>query len=235
MRAGAYDYVMKYDLARLRPKVERGLEEVKERRKRRRIEEELHRRDAILDAVRFASDQFLSEAAGWEESVRAVLWRLGEAARASRVYIFENLADEDGELWASQLYEWVAADVSAQTDNPVLKAISYRAAGFGRWVQVLGLGDSVYGHVRDFLESDRPGLRAEGILSIAIVPIFVEDRWWGFIGFDECVEEREWSAAEVGALGAAAGTLGAAVRRRQMEERAASRRGPLQGRHRAGH
>jgi GAF domain-containing protein len=50
-------------------------------------------------------------------------------------------------------------------------------------------------------------------------PIFVEGRWWGVIGFDECVEDRAWSTAEVGALGAAAGTLGAAIRRRQMEER----------------
>ncbi len=62
-------------------------------------------------------------------------------------------------------------------------------------------------------------LRAQEILSLALVPIFVEGRWWGVIGFDECVEERPWSAAEVGALRAAAGTLGAAIRRRQMEER----------------
>lgn len=219
MRAGAYDYVMKDNLARLCPTVERGLEEVEERRKRRRTEEELRRRDAILDAVRFASDQFLGETAGWEKSVRAVLWRLGEAARASRVYIFENYADEDGELWATQRYEWVAADISEQIDNPVLKTIPYKAAGFSRWVQELGRGDPVYGHVRDFPESEQPELRAQEILSIALVPIFVEERWWGVIGFDECVEERDWSAAEVGALGTAAGTLGAAIKRRQMEER----------------
>jgi PAS domain S-box-containing protein len=150
--------------------------------------------------------------------VRAVLRRLGEAARASRVYIFENFADDDGELWARQRYEWVAAGVPAQIDNPVLKAIPYKAAGFGRWVQSLGRGDPVYGHVRDLPNSEQPELRAQEILSIAIVPIFVEGRWWGVIGFDECFEEREWSAAEVGALGAAAGTLGAAINRRQMEE-----------------
>ena len=219
MRAGAYDYVMKDNLARLCPTVERGLDEAEERRERRRTEEELRRRDAILDAVRFASDQFLGEAAGWEESVRAVLWRLGEAAKASRVYIFENFADEDGEVWATQRYEWVAAGVPAQIDNPVLKAIPYRAAGFGRWVQALGRGDPVYGHVRDFPESEQPELRAQGILSIALVPIFVEGRWWGVIGFDECFKVRYWSAGVVGALGAAAGTLGAAIRRRQMEER----------------
>ncbi len=218
MRAGAYDYVMKDNLARLCPTVERGLEEAEERRERRRTEEELRRRDAIFDAVRFASDQFLGESAGWEESVHAVLLQLGEAAKASRVYIFENFTDEDGELWATQRYEWVAAGVPAQMDKPVLRAIPYRAAGFGRWVQALGRGDLVYGHVRDFPESEQPTLRAQEILSMALVPIFVEGRWWGVIGFDECVEEREWSAAQVGALGAAAGTLGAAIKRRQMEE-----------------
>ena len=72
--------------------------------------------------------------------------------------------------------------------------------------------------MREFPESEQPELRAQDILSIALVPIFVEGRWWGLIGFDECVEEREWSASEVGALGAAAGTLGAAIRRRRTEE-----------------
>src|SRR3712207_7567589 len=45
-----------------------------------------------------------------------------------------------------------------------------------------------------------PELRAEDILSIVVVPIFVEGEWWGFVGFDECFVEREWSAAEMEAL-----------------------------------
>src|ERR687898_915976 len=218
IRGGAYDYVMKSNLSRLPQTVERGLEKAEERRQRRRIEGELERRDAILEAVRFAADQFLGEAAGWEESIRAVLRRLGEATEASRVYVFENYTGDDGELWATQRYEWVVPGISAQIDNPVLKGLPYEAAGFGRWIQTLGRGDLVHGHVRDLPESEQPELRAEEILSIALVPIFVEGRWWGFIGFDECVEEREWSAGEVGALGAAAGTLGAAIRRRRTEE-----------------
>jgi PAS domain S-box-containing protein len=148
-----------------------------------------------------------------------VLRRLGEATSASRVYIFENYAGEDGELWATQRYEWVAVGVSAQFDNTLLKALPYKAAGFGRWVEMLGRGDLVHGHVRDLPESEQPELRHEAILSIAIVPVFVEGRWWGFIGFDECLAEREWSAAEISALGAAAGTLGAALRRKQVDNR----------------
>ena len=218
MRGGAYDYVMKGDLSRLPQTVERGLEKAEEQRQRRKIEQELERRDAILEAVRFAADQFLGEAAGWEESIKAVLRRLGEATEASRVYVCENFTGEDGELWATLRYEWVARGIMAQIDYPGLEGVSYKAAGFGRWIHTLGRGDLVHGHVRDLPESEQPELRFEDILSIVLVPIFVEGRWWGYIGFDECVTEREWSAAEVGALGAAAGTLGAAIRRRKTEE-----------------
>jgi PAS domain S-box-containing protein len=219
MRGGAYDYVMKSNLSRLPQTVERGLEKAEEQRQRRKIEQELERRDAILEAVRFAADQFLGEAAGWEESVKAVLRRLGEATEASRVYVCENFTGEDGELWATLRYEWVARGITAQIDYPGLEGVPYKAAGFGRWIHTLGRGDLIHGHVRNLPESEQPELRFEDILSIVLVPIFVEGRWWGYIGFDECVEEREWSAAEVGAIGAAAGTLGAAIRRRQTEDR----------------
>ena len=218
MKAGAHDYVMKDNLARLYHTVERGLEEAKERRERRRVEEELRRRDAILEAVRFAAERLLGEAIGWEESVRDVLRRLGEATEASRVYVFKNHVDEDGELWGSQRYEWVARSFSAQMDDPLMQAIPYRTAGYGRWVEMLGRGEPVYGHTREFPKGEQPELREQGILSIVLVPIFVEGRWWGQIGFDYCLEERGWSTAEVGALGAAAGTLGAAIRRRRIEE-----------------
>jgi PAS domain S-box-containing protein len=218
MKAGAHDYVMKDNLARLCATMERGLEEARERRERRQAEEGLRRRDAILEAVRFAADRFLSEAIGWEQSVRAVLRRLGEATGASRVYILENFVGEDGEIWGSQRHEWVAAGISAQMNNALMQTIPYRAAGYGRWIELLSRGEPVCGHARDFPEGEKQELREQGILSILIVPIFIEGQWWGQIGFDARFEEREWSTSEVGALGAAAGTLGAAIRRRRIEE-----------------
>ena len=219
IRGGAYDYVMKGNLARLPQTVERGLEKAEERRQRRKIEQELERRDAILEAVRLASDQFLGEEAGWEESVKAVLRRLGEAAQTSRAYMFESQTDEDGELRGAMRYEWTAEGVTSQMENPLARSIAYKEAGYGRWIEALGRGELVYGHTREFPEHEQWALREQDVLSIVLVPIFVEGRLWGHIGFDECAREREWSAAEVSALGAAAGTLGAAIRRRQMEGR----------------
>src|SRR5918998_2403304 len=184
---------------------------------RKRAEEELRRRESILRAVAFAAECFLKKAAYWEKSIEEVLKRLGQAADASRVYIFENYRGEDGELWGTQRYEWVATGVSAQMDNPLMQAIPYRAAGYGRWEELLSRGELVHGHTQEFSEEEQRELREQDILSIVIVPIFVEGEWWGLIGFDECTSEREWSAAEIDALKAAADTLGAAIVRTRAE------------------
>ncbi len=102
--------------------------------------------------------------------------------------------------------------------RPVSASLAYRAAGYGRWMETLARGGTIHGHTRDFPEGEQWALREQDILSITVVPIFVEGEWWGWLGFDECREEREWSAAEVDALKAAASTLGAALRRRRIEE-----------------
>ncbi len=54
----------------------------------KREEEELQRRDAILEAVGFIAERFLRED-HWEESINDALARLGKAADVSRVYYFE--------------------------------------------------------------------------------------------------------------------------------------------------
>ena len=165
-----------------------------------------------------AAECFLDPAASWQDSIADVLAALGNASGVSRVYLFENYRGDDGEIWATQRYEWDAPGIHSQMENPLLLALPYVAAGWGRWAELLGSGELVLGHTRELPESEQPELRAEGIKSIVLVPIFVEQHWWGFIGFDECEAEREWSAGEVGALKASASTLGAALGARRAEE-----------------
>lgn len=185
---------------------------------RKRSEEELRRRDAISEAVRFAAERLLRQTGTWEESVQEVLERLGQATGVSRVYVFENYTTDEGELWATNTHEWVAQGVTAQIDNPVLQALPYKAAAFSRWAEIFAQGETRYGHVRDLPEVERREPEAEGTLSYVLVPVFVEGAWWGFMGFDECVCERDFSATELGALKAAADNLGAAIGRKRAEE-----------------
>jgi PAS domain S-box-containing protein len=224
MKAGADDFLTKDNLARLCPTVQRGLAETE---KRRHAGEELRRRDAVLDAVRFATEHFLGNPT--DRGMEEVLERLGQATETSRVYVFRNHLGEDGRLWNAQLHKWVAPGVtpgfledesgSLLLDFPYRDDGSGRWTDFGRWEEVLGRGEPMYGNVLDFPEHERPFLGGKlGIKSMIIVPILVEEEWWGFIGFDDCSRERDWSAAEIGALKAAASTLGAALQRQAVEE-----------------
>ncbi|HET7573892.1 MAG TPA: PAS domain-containing protein, partial [Solirubrobacterales bacterium] len=183
-------------------------------------EAELIRRDAILEAVRFAGERLLATSGAWGDGVGAVLERLGRATGVSRVYIFENYAGPDGELWATNTHEWAVDPALSVIDRSQLQALSYRAMHLDRWLDVMARGEILYGHVREMPEIERPEFEDEGTLSYVLVPIFVDGAWWGFIGFDECACERESSRTERDALKAAADMLGAAIgRERELARR----------------
>ena len=182
-------------------------------------ESELRRRDAILEAVRFAAQRFLESPTSWRVHIDEVMARLGRAAAVSRVYIFENFTGPDGSERTGQSHEWVATGISPQIDNIELAAMSYAEAGFGEAAASLAAGQVVAGAVAALPADARGVLEQQGILSLALVPVFCEGRWWGFIGFDECSRERTWSPSEIDALRAAASTLSAAVQRQRAEDR----------------
>jgi PAS domain S-box-containing protein len=73
------------------------------------------------------------------------------------------------------------------------------------------------GNVQDLGPAERELLEAQAVRSLITVPIFVDGKWWGFIGFDDCVSEREWSPAETEALRTAASLIEAAIERERSE------------------
>src|SRR3712207_4323043 len=178
MKAGADDFLAKDNLARLCATLERELAEAEERR---HAGEELRRRDAILEAVRFAAEHFLSNHT--DRDMQEVLERLGRATETSRVYVIQNHVGEDGRLWNLQLHKWVAPGMpyglpEDESGNLILD-FPYRDDGsgrwtdFGRWEETLGRGEPMYGNIRDFPEHERPFLGGEmGIRSMIVVPIF---------------------------------------------------------------
>jgi GAF domain-containing protein len=146
-----------------------------------------------------------------------MLERLGGVTSASRAYIFKNSTGPDGEILSSQRFEWCRLGTVPQIDNQDLQEIPLVAAGYQRWIHQLGERGLIAGRIQEFPESERALLESQDILSLAVAPIFVEDRWWGLIGFDDCRRGRRWSGAELLALQTAADILGAALLRQRIQ------------------
>ena len=180
---------------------------------RDRAERELLRRESILEAVSLIAAQLLGEP-DWRTVAPALLERIGLAVGCSRAYLFENGTGPDGGVVTSRRFEWVAQGIEPQLENELMQEMSFAAVGLGRLERVVG-SDRVFSSVVSLLpESERSLFAGQQIKSVLTVPIVVDGAWWGFIGFDDCVDERDWTATESEALRLAASLVAAAIRRR---------------------
>lgn len=182
---------------------------------RKRGEQALARRDAILGAVALAAERFL-RTLSWRDHITAVMESLGQATQVSRVIIYENHWESDGTLLWYQRYAWtpVMAPMAHLLEE---RAIQPVAVGWGRWLPDLERGKWIHGNVRDFPANEQALLAAQGIRSLILVPIFVQSTWWGLMELDDCQHERTWTAAEIDALVTACDTLGAAIGREWID------------------
>lgn len=181
-----------------------------------REEANLRRRGAILAAVSVAAER-LFRGRSFADSINLVVQELGEATGVDRVCIFENANDPGGDLMSHEVYGWTAEGVSGYLQLGRFKSTHFREAGLMRWVDVLSNNQVIGAKVQDLPDLERRRLQSQGLKSILIVPIFVGEEWWGFIGFDEVKIEREWSSEEEDALRGAAGILGGAIQRQRAE------------------
>ncbi len=161
-------------------------------------------REAYLEALKEISEISFDKIA--KEELQRFVTIIGKVANASRTYIFKNSKDENNELLMSQVAEYCAEGIEPQIDNPELQNLKY-IEWFPRWKQILEQGDIISGRIADFPQKERDILEPQQIIRIIIIPIIVESTFWGFIGFDNCVNDRDWSDIDVKYLKTATGRL----------------------------
>jgi PAS domain S-box-containing protein len=187
-----------------------------EEMKRKKAEEALIRNEKVLQTVSDAAETILRSGLT-NLTFSRILEQLGQATRVSRVYLFENF-EEDGIQYCHQTYEWVAPGITAQINNSDLQAIPTLDSPISRWTESLSQHKIISGAVSDFPQIEREILEPQDIISILAVPVFVQDQWYGFLGFDDCNEVRDWTIDETNAIITAANILGSAIHREQIED-----------------
>lgn len=165
----------------------------------------LTRREHYLQALVEVQQALLSNATP-QQAYNTILPILGQAALASRVYIFHNSFNALQEHLTHQQAEWCAPGIQPEIDNPELQAVPYHPA-LTRWEAQLSRQNAIIGRVADFPTLEREILEPQGIQSILVLPITVNQTFFGFIGFDNCTSPAPWSPAEVSLLQAAAAAI----------------------------
>ncbi len=152
-----------------------------------------------------------------DEALERALQALLEASQTSRVYIFENFTDPADGLCMRQRYEKCASGVQPEIGNPQLQHLPYRD-GFQRWQEELAVGGTIEGLISSFPEGEREILAPQGIHSILIIPVFVAGDWYGFIGFDDISQKREWQDEDIRLLWMTAEMIGGYINLHKIQE-----------------
>lgn len=185
--------------------------------KRLLAEKERDRGENILKALSQTTAIFFSKGVN-DRTVKSVLKLIGETTDVSRAYIFK-LYNIDNSRYLSQIYEWAAKGITSQINNENLVNIPINDPVVGDWEKLMKNHQNIIGQIDDFSEPLKSELIAQKIRSLLAIPIFIKNNWWGFIGFDDCVNYRHWNDSEINALEMLAFNLGGAIYRRDVEEK----------------
>jgi len=170
---------------------------------------ELRQRDRLLEGVAKATNQLLT-IGDRNLGISRALEVLGRATAVDRVYIVQNhVHPVRREHLMSKRWEWIS-QTSVQLKKPKLQNLSYQAI-LPSWYKNLAMGKPIIGLVRNFPSPEREFLESQDIRSILVVPLRIEGQCWGFIGFDDCHKEHQWSESETSILMGVAGSISGAI------------------------
>ncbi len=128
-----------------------------------------------------ALDQ-ISDRATYDTRIPSLLGNIGQITRSDRAYIFS--IHEEEECYYRNAYEWCQDGVTPQIEN--LQHVP--AALIPLWDHTLRGGKAIslwdLETIKDAMPAEYDILHAQGVHSIAVLPIFAAGKFVGFIGLD---------------------------------------------------
>lgn len=141
----------------------------------------------------------IEENVPYNEFVRLV----GDAANSDHTYIFLNDKDQIGNLFATKIAEWSRnVFIDSEAELPGLKRLEIQNFA-SDYVEILKKGESINLQVASFKDWEKAFFKKFNIQAILLIPIIIQQEFFGFVGFDNRVSARQWTNSELSFLKAA--------------------------------
>ncbi|HLO46177.1 MAG TPA: PAS domain S-box protein [Leadbetterella sp.] len=184
-----------------------------EQEHKREAERLLLEKNEILRVTAEVS-QILQDSVNFESTLELILSKIGQAIHSSRVYYFVNDLEKGS---FRQIGEWVNTGVKSEMNNVLLQDLKY--SKLGKYYQELLNGQTFQLKISDILDAEHADrLRSQDILSQLVIPIMPKGELLGYLGFDDCEQERTWSEHHVNSLRSIGVSIGSALKKQQSEK-----------------
>ncbi len=182
-----------------------------------RVQKYIKRREKILKVISEIANLLL-HSTSYKGIIKEILSRFGTTLDVDKIYIYQTIQDSDDKIFAIAKYKWIKNEEINKNssdnfsiidwDNPILEHIQ----------KALSKKEIFIAKESKVLDKEKLFFREKKIKSLAVSPIFVDNKWWGFISLIQSDYERNWSNVEIDALKSLTDMLGVAIQREKFAE-----------------
>ncbi|MEP6748464.1 MAG: response regulator [Bacteroidota bacterium] len=180
-----------------------------------KITEDLNKKDLLLQAVGSATYELISNN-NLESAIGQAIKILGQKMMVDSVNVYRNDASSaGGTKYTDQIAGWTCFTNEIKYKAPDFQQLT----GLPSAMEIMGNNEIFYSLTRNVKDASLKELfEQRKIKSVASIPLFVMDRFWGFVSFNDCTTERQWTETDFSILKSFALTLGSAIERTQIED-----------------
>ena len=156
--------------------------------------EGIEQRDYLLSIVNKAAGNLLqSEPVKFNNILHRCMGMLANALNIDHIYIWKNYTKQGG-LFCKQMHEWTSEKAKPLVNYP--SVLSYN--DFAKsWRKALSSGNYINAKKSSMSKEEQENLARLGIKSMFLLPVFWMEQFWGFVGFDDCQKERNFTENEI--------------------------------------
>jgi len=172
---------------------------IRDLREQKQMMKKIEQRDNLLNAMNHVASVLLAteNEENMEASIYAGMEILGRAVDVDRVQIWQNEMIDDAFCFTIK-YEWLSEIGKEKAAVPAGFSLPYSEKP--EWERKFLDKEYINSPVHELPQSDQDLLLPFDIKSIVMIPMFLQDRFWGFFSLDDCLKERRFSEEEIDIL-----------------------------------
>ena len=149
----------------------------------------------------------------FEESLKKGMELMGCSLSVDRVQIWQNEMIE-GELYFVHKYQWLSENGMIKAVVPI--GLKFPYSDRPEWETKFLKGEYINGPISKQARDDQDFFKDYEIESIVIIPLFLQNRFWGFFSSDDCCTERTFTEDEIDILRSASLMMASAINRTEQ-------------------
>lgn len=177
---------------------------------------ELRRHKQYLEALDKASEILLLSIS--QINYDDFLATLGNASETDRILVFIRQPQKDKDIEFQPVAQWCKNENVKLILEDKEAGIFFIKNIWPRWKKILSTGQTMCLQTTDFPSEEQAFWNSLNLKTILVLPIIIDEKLEGFIGLDNCTENRLWAELECEFLHTAAKNLAIALKRLEYKK-----------------